>query len=67
MKRRARGVAAELGEINDAGESLTGDEPAERTTHFRGDWHVGVFAAEHDHGIAGRGAVGQTRRVLTRS
>ena len=54
----ARGIAAELGEIDDAGESFAGDHPAERGAHLGGDRHVGMAAAKHDDRITGCAAVG---------
>jgi len=69
----ACGIAAEIGEIEDAGECFFCDKPAERTAHFGGDWHIGVFPAEYHDRIAGRAAVGTctqpppTRRADQRS
>ena len=52
------GTAAKLGEIDDAGECLAGDQPAQGRAHLGGDRHVGVTTAEYDDRIAGSGAVG---------
>ena len=52
------GTAAELGEIDDAGERLAGDQPAQGRAHLGGDRHVGVTTAEYDDRIAGSSAVG---------
>jgi hypothetical protein len=54
----ARRVAAKLGEIDNARQSRTGDEPAECGAHLGGDRHVSVFAAKDDDKIAGFAAVG---------
>jgi hypothetical protein len=54
----ARGTAAELGEIDDAGKRFAGNDPAECRAHGGGDRHVGVAAAEDDDGITGGGSIG---------
>jgi hypothetical protein len=53
-----RGIAAELGEIDNTRQSRTGDKPAERSADLGGDWHVGVFAAKHHDRITSRADVG---------
>jgi hypothetical protein len=54
----ARGITAELGEIDDANERFSGNQPAEGRPHFGGDRHVGVATAKHHDRIAGGAAVG---------
>jgi hypothetical protein len=54
----ARRIAAELGKIDHARQSRTGDEPTEGGADIGGDRHVGVFAAKHDDRVTSRAAVG---------
>jgi hypothetical protein len=54
----ARGVAAELRQIDDTDQRFSGNQAAESRPHFGGDRHIGMTAAKHYNRIAGGAAVG---------